>query len=463
MNNTGQPNTRAYDLFKATVAAALGVIILILLLRGGGAAPGGAQAPGTIPPTAISVATPAPQPTEPPPTPTPVPIAQPRLNPPQVGSDGTVRLTGTGQPGATLQVAADGAVLGTAQVGTDGAWSFGAQLPPGDHTVAVRTLDAAGAVANEAPPLAVQVPAPPVKLTLPSVPLVSGSQQTLSGTAPPGSVVEVLVDGVPAARTTVGADGGWRLSLDLPPAGEHSLVARAVDAAGKVLSATEPIALTVQPRSPTVEVVSTEGALALAGTAEPGTQVAVVVDGQAVGTATADAEGKWAFSAPVEPGTRSVAVQSLAADGAVVATSQPIAVEVSAPAGTTAAGAGAGSAGGAAGSGTAGSAAGSGASAGSTGGATGTGAGVGSTGGATGTGTPSALQRAPQGQAYVVQADDWLSKLALRFLDDARAYPKIVAATNLKAAEDPTFARIENPDLIEVGWKLWIPVASWSP
>lgn len=337
----------------------------------------------------------------------------------------------------------------------------------------MRTLDAAGAVVNESPPLAVQVPAPPVKLTLPGGPLVSGSRQTLSGTALPGSVVEVLVDGVSAARTMVGADGAWRLSLDLPPAGEHNLVARAVDAAGKVLSATESIALTVQPRSPTVEVMSTEGALALAGTAEPGTQVAVVVDGQAVGTVTADAEGKWAFSAPVEPGTRSVAVQSLAANGAVAATSQSIAVEVSAPAGTIAAGAGAGSTGGAAGSGTgagagssggaAGSGTGSGSTAGSgvgsadtgaTGGSGGagvsTGAGGGSTGGTAGSGTgagadtgtassgtTSASQRAPQGQAYIVQADDWLSKIALRFLDDARAYPKIVAATNLKAAEDP--------------------------
>jgi heat shock protein HslJ len=37
------------------------------------------------------------------------------------------------------------------------------------------------------------------------------------------------------------------------------------------------------------------------------------------------------------------------------------------------------------------------------------------------------------------------------------AYPVIVEATNAKAAEDDTFALITNPDLIEVGQKLWLP------
>ena len=61
------------------------------------------------------------------------------------------------------------------------------------------------------------------------------------------------------------------------------------------------------------------------------------------------------------------------------------------------------------------------------------------------------------GQEYVVQANDWLSKLALKYYGDMFAYDKIVDATNAKAAEDPSFAVIDNPDVIEVGQKLWIP------
>jgi LysM repeat protein len=61
------------------------------------------------------------------------------------------------------------------------------------------------------------------------------------------------------------------------------------------------------------------------------------------------------------------------------------------------------------------------------------------------------------GQVYVVQKDDWLSKIADKYYANMFAYPVIVEATNAKAAEDASFAVIENPDLIEIGQKLWIP------
>jgi hypothetical protein len=67
------------------------------------------------------------------------------------------------------------------------------------------------------------------------------------------------------------------------------------------------------------------------------------------------------------------------------------------------------------------------------------------------------------GQPYVVQKDDWLSKIADKYYGDMFAYPIIVEATNAKAAEDSSFAVIKNPDLIEIGQKLWIPDASPAP
>ena len=68
-----------------------------------------------------------------------------------------------------------------------------------------------------------------------------------------------------------------------------------------------------------------------------------------------------------------------------------------------------------------------------------------------------ALAQAPEGQAYVIQTDDWLSKLADKYLGDPLAYPQIIAASNAKALEDDSFAIISNPDVIEVGQKVWIP------
>ena len=71
--------------------------------------------------------------------------------------------------------------------------------------------------------------------------------------------------------------------------------------------------------------------------------------------------------------------------------------------------------------------------------------------------TPQAQAQAPEGREYIVQVDDWLSKLSDKFYGDIFAYPDIVEATNTKAAEDGSFTPITNPDLIEVGQKLWMP------
>ena len=61
------------------------------------------------------------------------------------------------------------------------------------------------------------------------------------------------------------------------------------------------------------------------------------------------------------------------------------------------------------------------------------------------------------GQEYVVKAGDWLSKISQTFLGSSSAYAIIVAATNAKAESDPRFARIVDPNVIEVGQRLWIP------
>jgi len=59
----------------------------------------------------------------------------------------------------------------------------------------------------------------------------------------------------------------------------------------------------------------------------------------------------------------------------------------------------------------------------------------------------------------VVQADDWLSKLADKFYGDVLAYQVIADATNQMAASDDSYATIDDVDIIEAGWKLCIPAA----
>lgn len=67
--------------------------------------------------------------------------------------------------------------------------------------------------------------------------------------------------------------------------------------------------------------------------------------------------------------------------------------------------------------------------------------------------------QAPEGQEHTVQPGEWLSQIAEQFLGDTNRYTDIVEATNAKAAEDSTFALITDPNVIEIGQKLWIPVS----
>jgi mono/diheme cytochrome c family protein len=55
---------------------------------------------------------------------------------------------------------------------------------------------------------------------------------------------------------------------------------------------------------------------------------------------------------------------------------------------------------------------------------------------------------------YTVLANDWMSKLADKYFGDVRFYWAIVDATNAAGGD---YAKIADPDKIEIGWKLCIP------
>ncbi len=74
----------------------------------------------------------------------------------------------------------------------------------------------------------------------------------------------------------------------------------------------------------------------------------------------------------------------------------------------------------------------------------------------------SAVSGAPPAQeelTYTVKLGDNLWTLAEKYLGNGAAYHAIVAATNARYGEDPSFASIDNPSLIHPGWKLLIPGA----
>ena len=74
---------------------------------------------------------------------------------------------------------------------------------------------------------------------------------------------------------------------------------------------------------------------------------------------------------------------------------------------------------------------------------------------------PSTVIAAPptttDAETYVVQADDWLGKLAEKFYGTPLAYPAIIEATNNMANHDSNLESIDDPYEIMIGQTLFAP------
>jgi LysM repeat protein len=282
-----QPHGRFCQLYRPIGALLLLLAILFLLLRSYSVQTPVAAVPTveptrsaapTVAPTLVPTVSPTLAPTLSPtlaPTsapPTALPTALPELNVPAAAdytADG-VKLSGTGQPGATVEVWEGAIKLGTAVVGSDGTWSLVAKLGEGAHKLAVRTVDAAGKTLNESPAVDVTVPK---AIALPELNVPAAADTTadgvkLSGTGQPGATVEVWEGATKLGTAVVGSDGTWTLVARLGE-GAHKLAVRTVDAAGTMLNESPAVDVTV----PTVQVLAATEDLAASGeayTIQPG-------------------------------------------------------------------------------------------------------------------------------------------------------------------------------------------------
>ncbi|RDE04987.1 BapA/Bap/LapF family large adhesin [Sphingomonas aracearum] len=200
-------------------------------------------------------------------------------------------VSGTGEPGATLEVRnAAGVVVGTAAVGANGAYSVTLATPSTNgETLTITQRDAAGNVSAS-----VQATAPDT--TAPAAPnaQIDATGTILSGTGEPGAQVSVRdPEGTSVATAQVGTDGTYSVTLPAPRVDGTPLTVVQTDANGNASPAATLLTPDlIAPAAPTVEF--TPGGASITGTAEPGATVTVEDgSGTVLGTATIGPDGTY--------------------------------------------------------------------------------------------------------------------------------------------------------------------------
>lgn len=332
-------NIRRLDLFKTIVLIGLIGLLLLLMLRGFqspmqiGAFPTSAPAGAPtlamvteIRATQVATAQSA--------------VAAPRVTEPlanaQLDSSATT-IRGSGQPGGQVQIMVDDKVVAQVKVGSDGTWTYPLNLGrPGDYRIKVQSIDASGQVLATSNDLPITVAAAaPVLVSPTSTDKLASGKTALKGTGTPNSEVEIVLDGQAMGKANVAADGTWTFDVDLSQPGAHRLALRSLDAGGKPASQLAEVSLTVAAAAPAISAPTLKspsgtdrlpaGEVMFSGTGAPGTEVEIVVDGKAVGTAKISTDGTWTLAAQIDgAGTRAVQVRALDASGQSVAESAPV-------------------------------------------------------------------------------------------------------------------------------------------
>ncbi|MFK3940268.1 BapA/Bap/LapF family large adhesin [Pseudomonas monteilii] len=214
----------------------------------------------------------------------------------QLAADG-VTLTGTGEPGATVNVRdAQGTVLGTGLVGADGTFSLTLTRPQLDgQNLTVQQTDAAGNLSPVTPLTVADLTAP----TAPTQLSVASDGLSLSGRGEAGATVNVrAADGTLLGSATVAADGTFTVALDTAQQQGQPLSVEQIDAAGNVSPSASAFAPqgADAPDAPTALALSSNG-LILTGSGEAGATVTVrTTDGRVLGTALVGTDGTFSIT-----------------------------------------------------------------------------------------------------------------------------------------------------------------------
>jgi uncharacterized delta-60 repeat protein len=264
-------------------------------------------------------------------------------------------ISGNAEAGSTVELFVGTTSLGTTSAGTNGSFTLDVSLGEGTHAITARATDAAGNPSAPSSGLTVTVdttaPGAVTGLDLAAADDTGGSNSdditnltsglTISGSAEPGSQVE-LFNGATSLGTAV-ANGSGVFALDVSlPEGAHSLTAKATDAAGNVSAASAPFSVTVDATAPAAptgldlasaddtgasngdNVTSLTSGLTITGAAEPNATVILFRGTTELGRAVANGSGQFTLDVSLPQGTHAIVARALDGAGNLGPASTPL-------------------------------------------------------------------------------------------------------------------------------------------
>jgi uncharacterized lipoprotein YbaY len=280
-------------------------------------------------------------------------VAPPTIDSPlEVLVAGENLLTGTGTPGTTVIVYAAGITIGEAEVNDQGEWEVPVNIEAGEYEITISTVRSDGTETETEPSGSIMVSSdresPTLNLpdiSLPSFNPLSGLY-LFSGTAEPGSKLGIYANDELVGETESDEEGNWQfelpelnlpeLNLSIANLGEDNMPEGEAATTSLGLRASLPtfrlpwFALDgAAPDDEDLELSVPRGNINWRGSAEPGSEVAVVIDDEVAGEATANENGRFNINLPLEPGSYNLQLGLFGEDGALSNLSEILPLNVS--------------------------------------------------------------------------------------------------------------------------------------